>query len=273
MSLASNIKNLNSVIRKHKRGTRRIDGWLAEDDAAIMATFLLWQNIQGVNGDILEIGVYQGKSAHLLATCMAQKTPSTDRLFLVDVFSLPVESSINQRENEASYSMIRIAPLNELLNSIGLGSNLEFVDMDSQLLGSHELLNSIKIRFAHIDGSHNTINVLNDIKFACSKLINCFGIIVLDDYRAIHAPGVSRALWKALEEMQLRIFLFGPTKIYLISNENTHNAKEILTKFGIAEFRFKSIPGGDFDAPFVSPLLEKPFLSGIRKKIFKLLFH
>jgi hypothetical protein len=68
-------------------------------------------------------------------------------------------------------------------------------------------------RFVHVDASHLYEHVIGDIKVAREALAP-EGIVVLDDYRAEHTPGVAAAAWEAVATMGLKPIVLSGTKMY-----------------------------------------------------------
>lgn len=68
-------------------------------------------------------------------------------------------------------------------------------------------------RFIHIDGSHLYDVVREDIRLS-RQLLKDNGVVVFDDYRSPHTPGVSAALWDAVLHESLHPFCLSPSKMY-----------------------------------------------------------
>ena len=69
------------------------------------------------------------------------------------------------------------------------------------------------VRFAHIDASHLYEHVHGDI-LAVRELLTGHGVVVMDDYRAEHCPGVAAATWQAVANEGLRPICITGTKFY-----------------------------------------------------------
>lgn len=69
------------------------------------------------------------------------------------------------------------------------------------------------VRFAHIDASHLYEHVHGDI-LAVRELLTGHGVVVMDDYRAEHCPGVAAATWQAVANEGLRPICITSTKFY-----------------------------------------------------------
>jgi hypothetical protein len=68
-------------------------------------------------------------------------------------------------------------------------------------------------RFVHIDASHLYEHVRDDIG-AARELLLPEGIVVLDDFRSEHTPGVSVATWEAVLNRGLRPICLSTQKLY-----------------------------------------------------------
>lgn len=68
-------------------------------------------------------------------------------------------------------------------------------------------------RFVHIDASHLYEHVAVDIRTAKAAL-GPDGIVVLDDFRSPHTPGVAAATWEAVFQQDLRPICVTPEKLY-----------------------------------------------------------
>ncbi|MFB9372190.1 class I SAM-dependent methyltransferase, partial [Kitasatospora albolonga] len=68
-------------------------------------------------------------------------------------------------------------------------------------------------RFVHVDASHLYEHVAGDIQVARAALAPD-GLVVLDDYRSPHTPGVSAAVWEAVYVHGLKPVCLTPEKFY-----------------------------------------------------------
>ena len=186
-------------------------GWLTKTDSQIIANLLQLQNSRGLKGNVLEIGVYKGKSVPILASNMT----SGEKLVLCDLFDTKASNHLNLIEIDNSYDVMSVHEIVDLLRTfpdisttiiVGNSLNLESVLVDS------------KFRFIHIDGSHIYEMVKNDIDLALRHLDSKTGILAIDDYRSMHTPGVSRAVWELLTQEKVRVILRSSAKIYIVKN-------------------------------------------------------
>lgn len=69
------------------------------------------------------------------------------------------------------------------------------------------------LRFIHVDGSHLYDHVAADIESARIALDDD-GVVVFDDFRSEHTPGVSAAVWQAVTGSGLRPIALSAGKFY-----------------------------------------------------------
>lgn len=67
---------------------------------------------------------------------------------------------------------------------------------------------------AHVDGLHTEAAVIQDLNFVYRNLSDS-GVVVVDDYRHLHFPGIASALYRFLAESDMAIFLVTEAKAYL----------------------------------------------------------
>ncbi|MFG2894685.1 class I SAM-dependent methyltransferase [Streptomyces sp. NPDC048248] len=183
-----------------------VKGWFFTADQLLFDWFLAHQQDRSVSGDLLELGAYMGKSAIFLGA----RLRSGERFTVCDLFDSPAEDVSNSREMKKSYATLTrrafeanyLAFHDELPTIVqGLSSVVrEYVADDS-------------VRFAHIDASHLYEHVHGDI-LAVRELLTGQGIVVLDDFRAEHCPGVAAATWQAVANEGLRPVCITGTKFY-----------------------------------------------------------
>jgi hypothetical protein len=183
-----------------------IPGWFVSADIRLFRFFLGHQVDDGEFGDLAEMGVYEGRSAVLIGSYLQPDETFT----VVDLFEDGESTdSANARENVASYQGFtrrvfekNYADVHGTLPRVvqGLSSRIEEV----ALPGQH--------RFVHIDASHLYDHVRSDIAIA-KKLLKPSGVVVLDDFRSPHTPGVAAAAWEAVASGMHPIVL-SSTKLY-----------------------------------------------------------
>ena len=173
-----------------------IPGWFSAIDAWIFTGISQWQHEDGLVGDLLEIGVYKGRSAILLGHLLAD----SERLVLCDLFDDP----------SAGYDGVT---LDEFLATYGRQHARPPVVYQCRSSRLGELESTRAFRMIHVDGSHTYDDVRSDIDLV-ADLLQGGGIVVFDDYRTLHTPGVAAAVWEAVATRGLRPLCVTHDKMY-----------------------------------------------------------
>lgn len=183
-----------------------VKGWFFTADQLMFDWFLAHQQERSAPGDLLELGAYMGKSAIFLGA----RLRAGERFTVCDLFDSPAEDASNSREMRKSYATLtrrafeaNYRAFHEELPTIVQGLSSAVTDHVEE--GS--------VRFAHIDASHLHAHVHGDI-LAVRTLLTAHGVVVLDDYRAEHCPGVAAATWQAVANEGLRPICLTGTKFY-----------------------------------------------------------
>jgi hypothetical protein len=184
-----------------------IDGWFYREDAILFEAIHAIQADHHIGGDLLEIGVYHGKTA----VFMGFLRRPTERFVVCDLFEGPAASTENQAEKDQWYPGFnrqaferRYRRIHEQLPDI--------LACDSRRL-QHCAGLSKSFRFIHIDGSHLYWLVRRDIRTS-SNLLKPGGVVAIDDYRSAHTPGVAAAMWEAVFEGRLKPICMTSQKMY-----------------------------------------------------------
>ncbi|OEV30023.1 hypothetical protein AN219_13300 [Streptomyces nanshensis] len=188
------------------RSFREVRGWFYNTDIVLFDWLLSRQRKLEQHGDLLEMGAYLGKSAIMLRSYLRD-----DETFTVcDLFGSEAPTASNEREMRGSYST---------LTRRGFESNfLSFHDELPRVLHAPTSVVPGEVaagscRFVHVDASHLYEHVRPDIAAARDALTED-GIVVLDDYRSSHTPGVACATWQAVLEGGLRPVCVSAQKFY-----------------------------------------------------------
>jgi hypothetical protein len=166
----------------------------------------------GITGTLVELGAYLGRSAVVIGT---HRRPS-ERFVVIDLFGcdavLPEgpEWDANRVENQASYRTLTRSAFER--NYLRVHPELPEVVQDlTSVLLQHVAPGSA--RFVHVDASHLHAQVAEDI--ANSRIaLRPDGVIVLDDYRGPHTPGVAAAAWGAVQCAGMAPFALTTDKMY-----------------------------------------------------------
>jgi len=166
---------------------RDIPGWFTLDDCAHFQLVMEMQSMNGVTGDMFEIGSYHGRSTAMMA---AGLKPG-EKIHVCDAFDSDTEDHYgNKPTQETVISNIRkVTPGIE----------------DTQIVTYKCLSNDIqlpadqKFRLVHIDGGHSAEQVYFDLEL-CARHLCDKGVIVIDDYANRMWPTVSVGVDKYLED-------------------------------------------------------------------------
>lgn len=199
-------EDLSPGLRRYWEHRDRLPGAFDDIDVLIFDHILRGQARAGVRGDVLEIGAFMGKSA--IVTGSHVRPP--DRMIVCDVFETGGLEEDNERENSESYPGLTRRAFEE--------SYARFVTSAPTVV--QELSSAIRahvpdgtVRFAHIDGGHLDHVVREDIANVRS-LLRGDGVVAVDDYRALHTPGVAASVWAAVVEGGLLPVCLSEGKFY-----------------------------------------------------------
>ncbi|MEV3859305.1 class I SAM-dependent methyltransferase [Streptomyces sp. NPDC050095] len=183
-----------------------VKGWFHNIDQVLFDWFLTRQRERGQQGDLLELGVYLGKSAIFMGQYLEEGQTFT----VCDLFDSPAGDTANDKEMNKSYSTLTRAAFEA--NYRAFHEELpRVVQGPSHVITS--LVDADSCRFVHVDASHLYEHVHGDIA-AARELLGEDGIVVLDDFRAEHCPGVAAATWGAVATTGLKPICITATKFY-----------------------------------------------------------
>ncbi|MEV6838947.1 class I SAM-dependent methyltransferase [Streptomyces sp. NPDC051133] len=183
-----------------------VPGWFPVLDQLLFDRLLNLQEAAGTHGDLLEVGVYMGKSAIFIGR---HRRPG-ERYTVCDLFEGDAPDGANQAESAKSYGALTRQVFEE--NYRSFHDDLPRVLQGPSTLVSAEVAPR-SCRFVHIDASHLYEHVRGDIG-AAHDLLLADGIVVLDDFRSEHTPGVSLAAWEAVLNRGLRPICLSTQKLY-----------------------------------------------------------
>lgn len=198
--------NLESLL-KFSAKTEGISGWLSFHDVAVFNVLLSSQSNLDNSGNLLEIGVFAGKSAVLVGQYLREG----EEFHTCDIFDEPTDVK-NMEEIERSYP-----ELSRSVFEANCVKVLGFIPVIHQCPSSDlpKILEGKTFRFIHIDGSHLYNHVIGDLKFSSKTLLANFGVISVDDFRAQHTVGVALAVWELVLKGEFIPLILTPAKIYL----------------------------------------------------------
>lgn len=189
------------------RTFQEVPGWFYHTDLILFDWFLTRQRELGHRGDLLEMGAYMGKSAVMMR---AYLDAPEERFTVCDLFDSEAPDEANGREMRGSYATLTRRAFE--------ATYLSFWDELPRILQAPtsvvpEEVAGGSCRFVHVDASHLYAHVRGDIA-AAREALTPDGIVVLDDYRSDHTPGVACATWQAVLESGLRPVCVSSHKFY-----------------------------------------------------------
>lgn len=183
-----------------------VRGWFPNLDQVLFEWLLNRQISRDEHGDLLEMGVYLGKSAIFLG----RRLREDETLTVCDLFESDAPDDDNNAETTKSYSTLTREAFET--NYLSFHDELPRVLHASSSVVPDEVKPK-SCRFVHVDASHLYEHVRGDIGAARDALLPG-GIVVLDDFRSEHTPGVAVATWEAVLNRGLRPICLSTQKFY-----------------------------------------------------------
>ncbi|GAA1160541.1 hypothetical protein F4556_004347 [Kitasatospora gansuensis] len=185
-----------------------VRGWFWDLDRHAFEWFLRSQQQARVGGDLLELGAYLGRSAIV----MGNHLQPGEKFTVCDLFDSEAMEEENSAEMARSYRKTLTREAFEV-NYLAFHDRLpELVQAPTSVLADGRIPAG-SCRFAHVDASHVYEHVAGDIKVARAALAED-GVLVLDDYRSAHTPGVAAATWEAVFTLGLKPIVLTDCKFY-----------------------------------------------------------
>ena len=184
-----------------------IQGFLTPLDAKMIHTLLVYQNENGIRGNLCEIGAHHGRLFFALA--LARR--ADERALAIDLF-----------EDDAENIKTAHAGRDEALfhNSHRLGIKLseeETLKASSLDLASADILarTTGPVRFFSVDGGHSYAHVEHDLQLA-RQTLSAEGIIAVDDFFNMGWADISFATYDFLRNVHDVVpFAITSKKLYL----------------------------------------------------------
>lgn len=183
-----------------------VPGWFHEVDQHLFRWFLNRQGESRTPGDLVELGAYLGKSTILIGEYLRPG----DSFTVCDLFGAPAPDEANDAESLKSYKDLTRVEFE--FNYRAFHDELPIIVQapTGEILGHVE---PGAARFVHVDASHLYKHVRADVE-AARTMLNADGIVVFDDYRSPHTPGVSAAVWEAVITLGLKPIVLSSQKFY-----------------------------------------------------------
>ncbi|MEU8826591.1 class I SAM-dependent methyltransferase [Streptomyces sp. NPDC048636] len=188
------------------RSLNDVKGWFPSLDQVLFDRFLTRQGRHEQRGDLLEMGVYLGKSAIFTAAYLHEG----ERFTVCDLFDADAPDERNAAEARKSYATLTRTAFEQ--NYLAFHDELPRVIQGPTSVVPGRV-DPDSCRFVHVDASHLYEHVAGDIDTARTALAPG-GLVVLDDFRSEHTPGVAAAVWEAVFNRGLRPVCLSTQKLY-----------------------------------------------------------
>ncbi len=194
--------------------TREIPGWFDDVDDALFHGVLA---AQARRGNLVELGVYLGRSAVVIGEYLR----SGEVFFAVDLFERSdlAPSSEGLAEEIRAYAGVAQEQFSVEYSRAAFEANYSAVHdelpeiVQQPTVAAQKHVPESSARFVHIDASHFYENVREDL-LSARQILQADGLVVVDDYRTRHTPGVAAAVWRAVAMDGLIPVCLSPEKFY-----------------------------------------------------------
>ena len=188
-----------------------IPGWLVDYTALTTMDILKFQEQTGMSGSIFEIGVFAGR---YFAILLRSAIKSNSVIVGLDTFQYVDQNRVLAFLNSVSADYDKISLIK------GLSREWNASDIVAKL--------GAPSRFVSIDGSHDKLDVLWDLKLA-EELASKEGVVAVDDFLNPTALGVNEAVNQFfLEPRNLVPWAYLPNKLLLARPTWAHRYKTLL---------------------------------------------
>lgn len=209
----------SASLRAYRWRRHLIPGWLSRTDLDLFTVVDDVQRSRRVTGDVLEIGVFHGKTAIPLRWLLADG----ERLVVCDLFDSVPSVPANLDESGTWYAGLSRDDFERHWRRFHRSPPV-VVECDSRELLDH--LRPGTFRLIHVDGAHVQEVVEQDVRTALELAVTG-AVIVVDDYRTDGLPGVAAAFWPRVEDGSLVPVLFTKSKVWAVRGDDHEAATAI----------------------------------------------
>ena len=184
----------NVTFQRYLQVSRSVEGWFIDAAAATWDCLLDFQQTSKIAGNLLEIGVWNGKSA---------------LMSVLHAGAGEIQLLVDPRDMQQALANIQ---------QLRAEATIDAFHRPSRALFKHpEYRNMLSsFRWIHIDGKHTAQDVSVDLRLA-DELLNDMGMVVLDDFFHEGYPQVTQAVYQYLftHPHSFSLLLCGHCKGYL----------------------------------------------------------
>lgn len=171
-----------TAVRSYLVNQEAVEGWLWSTTSHVIAALMQSQQVLGLGGGAMEIGVHHGRLFILLALGLA---PEEEALG-IDLFEM-------QDQNFDQSGKGDLDALNHNLQTHAPGANVRLLKANSLGLGGEFCHAERGKRFVSVDGGHSRATTANDLWIAQNVLCDG-GIVALDDIYRLDWSGVTAGI-------------------------------------------------------------------------------
>lgn len=187
----------------------KIPGMLSEESGKFLFTLCYTQQLQG---DVVEIGSWQGYSTSFLARAVAESR--NGRMYAIDHFKGNVGKEDFYAVEKSDLSDLQEKFL-ENMHFLNLEQTVRLLSMPNHKAAEQLRSEAVRVRFLFIDGDHSREGVQRDVDLFFPLLMKD-SIVVFDDCSP-SAPGVIEIVDKLLRDNRCkRAFAFSNTAVIVI---------------------------------------------------------
>lgn len=208
---------------------RNIDGWFDKRLIIILAIIDNFQQQQQINGNLGEIGVWQGRSFIPLL----KLAKINEYALAIDCFEL---YQFNRDDSGGDVNVLFKLFMNNVKKYSFNHKKLRVIKGDSYKLLPQDLLDATHnkggFRIFSIDGCHEAATTDRDMQNAFDCLVDG-GVIIMDDYFSPNWPGVSEGVNSFMQKNDGKVkpFFIAWNKIFFTQPEHAPKYLELIKKF------------------------------------------
>ena len=199
------VPDLNNLVEN----ASLIPGMLTEEAGKCLFTLCYMQHLQG---DVVEIGSWQGYSTSFLARAVAES--GNGRLYAIDHFKGNVDKEHLYAVERSDLSDLE-EKFRQNMQHLDLAQTVRLLPMPNREAADQLRREAARVRFLFIDGDHSREGVQRDVELFFPFLMK--GAIVIFDDCSPSAPGVIEAVERLLHDNGCeRAFTFSNTAVVVI---------------------------------------------------------
>jgi SAM-dependent methyltransferase len=206
-------------IRDYLQATSAVKGWFFPIDASLFGAVDEIQKLEGVKGNLFEIGVHHGKSTVLLS----RLARPDETVSVCDIFEA---QDLNKDASGKGNKDIFLSNM----RSFGVGGEdkLKVFSKSSEALTAEDTTTAC--RFFHIDGGHWPEIVMSDLATADRALVPG-GVIAVDDVFNPNWPGVGEGFYRYMSEHPGKLvpLIIGANKVFVSRPEFAQTFRKYCT--------------------------------------------